>query len=182
MKVSIDGILVSAGKMQNQKQVEEKNDNARRKELSADSVTISNRLNTRLDAIDGEIRDIQTSLTRSQTIREGLTQLQGDLATGGKNQQAILKDVVYDGQPVLRSYVGENPTAAYLQTRIDDNGRAIGEDVNRLKRLQVEVDNIMASELAGPQKVESVIKSIDRLSNLDQVSSLRADSVMRLIK
>ena len=72
MKVSIDNILGTARKINNQRQLEEENLGKRKKEVKSDSVSISTKVNSRLDGIEREFREIQSSLTRNQIVRDGL--------------------------------------------------------------------------------------------------------------
>jgi len=96
--------------------------------------------------------------------------------------------VTFEGNKVLRAYVGETITQETLDARGNAIYESINNDVNRLKRLQVELDNIMASNLAGNEKVENVMVSVDRAFNeagaasADKISQVRPDAVMRLIK
>ena len=188
MKVSIDSILGSARRINSQRQLEEERFNKQKKEVKSDTLSLSSKVNTRLDSIEREFRDIQSSLTKNQIIRNGIEELNNDYRRGGENQQSIMDAVTFEGNKVLRSYVGETITQETLDTRGNAIYESINNDVNRLKRLQVELDNIMASNLAGNEKVENVMVSVDRAFNeagaasADKISQVRPDAVMRLIK
>ncbi len=187
MKVSIDGILHSARKINSERQTDESAQGAQKKGAGADSVSIGTRINSRLDAIETELKDIQSSLTKNQIVRDGLEKLVDDMNRGGARQQAILNEGVFEGKNVLRPYVGEAPDAQVLQRKKEDNTRQIGQDVDRLRKLQVELDNMSASSLAGQDRAEGMMKNMDSLfknmaaENVSAVSRLRPDSVMRLI-
>ena len=147
MKISIDSILGSARKINNQKEHEEKNLDTKKSDAKTDSVSIGNRLTVRLDAIESEFREIQSSLTRNQIIRDGIEQLRNDLQNNGKNQQNILKSVTFEGKEVLRAFIGDPVTGLNLTAQQEKNSGLINDEINRLKKLQVELDNIMASDL-----------------------------------
>jgi hypothetical protein len=188
MKVSIDGILGSARKINSQKELEDNNQNRKRNDIKVDSVSIGTRINSRLDAMSTEFREIQSSLTRSQIIRDGIDQLRADLQKGAPEQRNILDTVTFEGKKVLRSFVGEAITNQTLTTKLEHNARLINDDITRLKKLQVELDNIMASDLAGQDRVKSITSHIDSIfakstmTNVEHISTLRPDTVMRLIK
>jgi hypothetical protein len=188
MKVSIDGILGSAQKINSQLQLDEDNLAKKKKEVRSDSVNIGSRVNSRLDTIESELRDIQTSLTKNQIIRNGIDQLVSDGESGGSRREQILSDVRFNGNDVLREFIADYTDLERLDEKslqVNDN---IAGDTSRLKRLQVEVDNIMASNLAGPDRADSLMKDISGvLSDLNAVnpasiSQLNPDSVMKLIK
>jgi len=188
MKISIDGILGTAKKINNQRELEESNFEKKKSGVKADSVSIGTRINSRLDAIETEFKEIQSSLTKHQIIRVGIEQLHDDMAADGRQQQSILKNVTFEGKEVLRSFVGEEITEPNLKSKRDDNAGLINSDVNRLKKLQIEVDNITASDLAGSDRLKNMMSNIDSIfsrsnvANLENISSIKADAVMRLIK
>ena len=188
MKISVDGILGSAQNIKNQRQVAEENTGNRKKEVRSDSVSISSKVNTRLDSIDTEIRDIQSSLTRNQMLRDGIEELRRDMDQGGREQERILSDVRFEGKPVLKDFLGELYGPDPLKAKHEQATAALGDDINRLKKLQVELDNITASNLAGSDRIESTMKRVDTLfstmeaKNIEGISSLNADSVKRLIQ
>ncbi len=188
MKISIDGILGTAKKINSQKELEENNLDKRKGTVKTDSVSIGSRINSRLDAIEAEFKDIQSSLTKNQIIRDGIEQLRNDLALDGRRQESILKNVTFEGKDVLRGFVGNEITEPNLKAKQDSNAGLINSDVNRLKKLQVEVDNITASDLAGSDRLKNMMSNIDsifsrsNMAHLENISSVKADAVMRLIK
>lgn len=188
MKISVDGILGSARNINKQRQAAEENNGSRKKEVRSDSVSITSKVNTRLDSIDTEIRDIQSSLTRNQMLKDGIEELQRDLSQGGTGRERILSDVRFEGKPVLKDFLGELYGPDPLEAKQKEIVTALGNDVNRLKKLQVELDNITASNLAGNDRVEGTMKRIESLfstmeaKNIEGISSLNADSVKRLIQ
>ncbi len=188
MKISIDGILGTAQKINSQKELEENNPNKRQSDVKTDSVSIGSRINTRLDAMETEFREVQSSLTRNQIVRDGIDQLRTDLQKGAPDQQAILNSVTFEGSRVLRSFVGEAITEQLLNSKMETNTQLINDDVTRLKRLQVELDNITASDLVGQDRLKNIVSNVDSIfartgaASLENISTLRPDAVMRLIK
>ncbi len=188
MKVSIDGILGSARRINNQRQTEEDNLGKGKKSIKSDSVAIGSRVNSRLDAIEAELRTIQSSLTKNQIIRAGVENLREDIDNGGQNQQAILAETTFEGDRVLNEFVGPEITPALLEEKSSDINGFIADDADQLVRLQVEVENMMASTLVGADKAENVMANLETaVGNIDSaalenISSLRPDAVARLIK
>lgn len=188
MKVSIDGILGTARKINSQKELEDNNSDKKKSDIKVDSVSIGGRINTRIDAMETEFREIQSSLTKNQIIRDGIEQLSGDLKKGGRDQQNILNTVAFEGKNVLRGFIGDTVNEAVITDRMEKNATLINNDVNRLKKLQVEMDNIVASDLVGQDRMTGIMKNIDTLfsrsdmKNIENISTLRPDAVMRLIK
>jgi len=188
MKVSIDGILGTAQKINSQKELEENNPNKKRSDVKTDSVTIGGRINTRLDAMETEFREVQSSLTRNQIVRDGIEQLRTDLEKGAPQQQNILNNVTFEGTAVLRSFVGGTITEPQLNAKMEAAATLINEDITRLKKLQVELDNITASDLVGQERLKSIVSNVDSIftrsgmANIESISTLRPDAVMRLIK
>jgi len=189
MKVSIDGILGSARKINSQRQTDEESGSKKKKgEVRADSVEIENRISSRLDGIQKELKDVQSSLTRNQIIRDGLGRLDEDMAKGGRNSAEILGEVKFEGGKVLHDFVGEGLSQGVLKTKMDQVNNLITGDINKLTRMQIETENILASNLAGTDRFEAVLKNIENAfeksggGTINSISRLRADSVMRLIR
>ncbi len=188
MKVSIDAILGTARKINRQKELEDGDSNRKKNGIKLDSLTIGGRINTRIDAMETEFREIQSSLTKNQIIRDGIEQLRGDLQKGGRERKNILNNVAFEGKNVLRGFIGETVNEAVINDRMAKNTARINDDVNRLKKLQVELDNIMASDLVGQDRIGGIMKNIDSIfsrsdmKNIENISTLSPDAVMRLIK
>ncbi|HSV97532.1 MAG TPA: hypothetical protein VLM75_11450 [Spirochaetota bacterium] len=189
MKVSIDAILGSARKISNQRQVEEESADGKRKDgLRTDRVEIENRVASRIDNIQKELREIQTSLTRSQIVRDGILQLQNDMAKGGFGAAAIFENVRFEGAPVLREFVGSADSPSVLSARRESIAGLIAGDVAKLTRLQIEVENIAASNVIGGEKIGALVGSIEGAlsgkdaASLGSISSLKEEAVTRLVR
>lgn len=185
MKISIDGLLGSAQRM-NRQQLE--GENQKKKEVRLDSVSISSKINSRLDSIESELRDIQTSLTKNQIIRDGIDQLFADQKQGGSQRERILSDVTFNGAPALKDFIGGISSPEGFGDKLREINEAITFDTGKLKRLEVELDNITASKLTGQDKADSLMSSINgALSknasmNPASLSQLNPDAVIKLIK
>jgi hypothetical protein len=188
MKVTIDGILGSADRLRSQRQQEEPGTGSKRTQARTDSVTITSRISSRIDSIETEFRDIQSSLTKNQIIRDGIGQIQRDITEGGRDREQIMERVRFEGEPVLRQFVGNNPDANRLTERSAENAEMINRDGDRLRRLQVELDNIVASNLIGEDKVGSLVQNVESsltksgIDRVEAISNLQPDTVMRLIR
>ncbi|HNU93172.1 MAG TPA: hypothetical protein PKO25_14965 [Spirochaetota bacterium] len=189
MKVSIDAILGSARKINNQRQVgEESPDGKRGDGLRSDRVEIENRVASRIDNIQKELREIQTSLTRNQIIRDGIARLQEDMARGGMGSVAILDETRFEGQAVLREFVGQADSPSVLAARRENIGGLIAGDVAKLTRLQVEVENITASNVVNGERIGALVGSVEEAlgareaASLGSISSLKEETVSRLVR
>ncbi len=188
MKVTVDNLLNSARKINRQRQPDDQSPKDQQKEIKTDSVKIENRVMSRLDGIQKEIRDIQSTLTRNQIIQDGILQLKEDWGKGGLNRENIMDQVTFQHERVLRDFVGEGMSGSILNAKHDQINQLINGDVSRLKKLHVEVENIMASNLTDSGRLEDSVKKIEQTLarsedlRLSSISHLKADSVMRLIK
>ncbi|MCU0849289.1 MAG: hypothetical protein MUD12_15510 [Spirochaetes bacterium] len=187
MKVSIDGILGSARRLSGQKQVDDDVTDKKKEEIKGDSLTLGGRINSRLDSIDREFREIQSSLTKNQIIKSGIEQLL-DSSASSNDRQKILDNARFEGKPVLQEFVGSESSGDGLKKLLGKSAGLVDTDIERLKKLNVELDNIAASNLAGPDRtagiasgIESLISSIGQ-PGIESISKLRPDTVMRLIK
>lgn len=186
MKISIESIIGSARKIQEQRprQKGEREDGA---QVRADSVSIEHRIDTRLADIHAELRDIQHSLTKNQIIEDGIVRLREDFARGGENISRILDETRFEGNRVLASFVGEHPDAQSADAGLDRVRLLVREDVSRLRRLQVEAENIVAAGSASEGEAERVVGTIARAIDMagDKASaafSIDSETVRRLVR
>lgn len=189
MKISIEGLIGSANKIKGQTHTEEESRGGKRNgAIKADSVEIENRVNTRLDNIQKELKEIQSSLTRNQIIKDGLNRLIEDQGRGGKNTAAILDESRFEGKKILHEFVGDGASKAVLETRQERVDALISTDINKLTKLNIELENIMASSIRTAEKLDDMVKNIETSLNktvdkhLHNISRLNADTVMRLIR
>jgi len=186
MKVSVDGIIGSAQKINSQRQNSEDKTSKKQGDIQkADSLNINSRVNTRLDAIEQDFKTTQSSLTKNQIINEGINELQQNLNKNPQAQQDILSQTTFNGDKVLANYVGETINEDVLQQKSETVNKAINEDITIIKTLQVEADNIVASNLAGSDKADAVLTQVQNGitgGGANSITSLNPDSVARLIK
>ncbi len=144
MKVTIENIIGSAKRIQGERQQQRqgRDDSA---QVRADSVSIEHRTDARLADIQSELRDIQKSLTRNQVVEDGVARLRTDLRQGGENAERILDETRFEGARVLASFVGEHPDAQTVEASMERVRRMVRDDVMRLRKLQVEAENILAA-------------------------------------
>ena len=187
MKISIDNILGSARKIKSQRHLDD-DSSKKKKELKIDSVSINNKIASRIDKIDNEIKDIQVSITKNQIINNGIIQLQNDHPGTEETQQNIMKNVLFQDEKVLSDFIGSVVTVDVLKNKKSEIDDLISKDVSNLKKLQIELDNIMSLNLGKNEKLENIMSNIDSLfaeklgENVNNISRLRPDTVMRLLK
>jgi hypothetical protein len=184
MKITADGILGSAQKINNKRQAEEGNKGAK-KDIKTDSIILGKAINSRIETLEKEIKDIQTSLTKNQIIREGIDDILKNNTP--ENINLTMEASKFEGRQILRDYVGTDTAPAVLQTKKKDVESLINNDINSLTKVQVEIDNIVASNLAGDKKAENLMSNVNDIfknvpANLDTISNLDADKVMKLVR
>jgi hypothetical protein len=185
MKVTADGILGSAQKINNKKKTEETEVKQDTKSLKSDSINISKVLNSRIETLGKEVKDIQISLTKNQVIRDGIDQLLSAPSSGAAEK--ILNETTFNDSKILKDFVGLTFTPQEVESKKTDVKAFILNDISSLTRIQVEMDNIIASDLTSSKKVESLMAGVsDTLKNapsgLENISNLNEEKVMKLIR
>ena len=104
-----------------------------------------------------------------------------------ENLNLTIEASKFEGKQILRDYIGTDTDPAALQMKKKDIETHINNDINSLTKVQVEVDNIVASNLTGSKKVENLMSNVNDIfknipSNLDTISNLDADKVMKLVR
>lgn len=186
MKISIESIIGSAKKIQEQRprQKGEREDGA---QVRADSVSIEHRIDKRLSDIHVELRDIQHSLTKNQIVEDGLVRLREDLGRGGENLSRILDETRFEGNRVLASFVGEQPDARSVEAGLDRVQLMVRADVSRLRRLQVEAENIVAAGRSSEAEASTLVGSIAHAihaagQKASAAFSIDSETVRRLVR
>ena len=189
MAINIDNIIGSASIIQSRR---EKDNTVRGADVSKprDSVEIGRKVNTRLDAIDSDLKNIQSSLSKNQTVRDGLNLLLEEISAGGSHSDRIIKETMYSGEPVLSAMLKDTElTPENIRNFIKQTDENISAETVKLTKLQIETENIFASNMAGGEQIEKVIRSTETLfvaggtvSASNRLSALNADLVMRLIR
>jgi hypothetical protein len=186
MKISADSLLGSARKINNNKKLEETSPDRSKKGMGSDSIDITRKINSRIESIEKEVKEIQTSLSKNQIMRNGLDLIESKGSFGEKSSE-ILNNTTFEGTQLLKEYLAGVVTSESVAEGKKNIAQLINDDINRLTRVQVEVDNIIASDLAAGKKPENLLADInaifgERGTNAENFSNLNADKVMQLIK
>ena len=185
MKVTADGILGSAQNINNRKKTEDTSLKQDTKTVKSDSLDLSRIINSRIEALGKEVKDIQTSLTKNQIIRDGIDQLMTSPSAG--TTEKILNETTFNGSKILKEFVAEGVTPREIEQKNNEVKTLISNDINSLTRIQIEMDNIVASDLTGNKKVENLMAGVGETlkktpAGLENISNLDADKVMKLIR
>lgn len=186
MKITADGLLGQAQKINNQKKTESESLALGIKETKTDSVSIGKIVNSRVESIEKEIRDLQTSLAKNQSVSNGVDQLDKAL-TSGANSAEILDKSTFNGTQALKDFMGPEITPEIIKSKKDEIKNLVKNDIANLTKVQVELDNIIASDLAGNKKVETLMAGLNdffkgNAASVDSISNLDAEKVMKLIR
>ncbi len=185
MKVTADGILGSAQKINNKKKTDETEVKQDAKSVKTDSVNLSRVINSRIEALGKEVKDIQTSLTKNQIINEGIDQLL--TASTEEDTKKILNETTFNESKILKEFVGEAFAPQDIASKKNELKTLISADVSKLTKIQVEMDNFIASDLTGNKKVENLMAGVSETlkktpAGLENISNLNTEKVMNLIR
>lgn len=186
MKVSIDAILQSAHQLKSTINVDEHKSGNKNK-VTSDKINIEHRVMARLDEIHNQIKDIQTTLSRYQVIDDGIRMLLDDKKAGGTNAPNIIEATQYNNRPVLKEFLGDSYDENTLTHKQDQLKNLVADSITGLQRLQVEFENIVASDLARNVQLKDKIDEINSLiprniKNTQHLHHLDAETVKRLIQ
>ncbi len=185
MKVTADGILGSAQKINNKKKTEDTQLKQDTKSVKTDSVNLSRVINSRIEALGKEVKEIQTSLTKNQIINEGMDQLLN--ASTPADTEKILNETTFNESKILKEFVKEALAPQEIASKKNEVKALISNDVNALTKIQVEMDNFIASDLTGNKKVENLMAGVSETlkktpAGLENISNLDAEKVKNLIR
>ncbi len=186
MKVSIDAILQSAHQLKSTINVDEHKSGNKNK-VSSDTINIEHRVMARLDEIHNQIKDIQTTLSRYQVIDDGIKMLLDDKKKGATNSQNIINATMYNNRSVLKEFLGDSYDENTIAHKQDQLKNLVADSVASLQRLEVEFENIVASNLARNIQLKDKIDEINALiprniKNPQHLHHLDAETVKRLIQ
>lgn len=180
MKVTVDGLITSANRIQNQRQPGSKGA-SESAAPQADNVSLNRKVSQRLDTIQQDFRTLQSSLTKNQIVMNGIERIQQ-----GENPEQVSGEATYEGSQVLTELLKGDSNPQRVSDLGDEIQKLIQQDLGRLRELQVELDNISASNLVEPGKEAEMVQNINEFlasdGNASAVSSLSPDSVMRLVR
>lgn len=188
MKITADNLLGNAKKISSQRDsagsAKEKTSTVR-----SDRADIAYKVNARLESVSGEMRSLQNSLSEHQLVKDGIDQVMDETRKGnGANVKQILEAAKYEGRKVLLDYLGGSGDALTMQLLTAKNHEVesrISNDTQKLMKLQVESENILASSLSDKGKtgeINDINKLISESRNGQSLSHLNPEVVLRLIK
>ncbi|MCL1865560.1 MAG: hypothetical protein FWF73_07095 [Spirochaetes bacterium] len=190
MKITADSILGSAQNINNKKKSDEKELKQDSVNSKNDSISIKNAINSRIETIEKEVKEIQTSLTKNQMISRGLDRLLS--VSNPAALDTIMNETLFNNNRILKDFVGPQLTADAFKLKKNEIDVLISSNLTSLTKIQVEMDNIAASNvisnnIISNKKIESLMVGInDTLKNtnlgIENISNLDAEKVMRLIK
>lgn len=181
MKVTIDNLVGNAGRIQSQRVSSEK---SRKDSVKSDTAEFASKIDSRVTALQDDLKNAQTELSKNQIIKEGISKAVEDLANG-KNPSSSINAVTFNDKKVLFDYLGESePSQQTLFEKGNSISDLIKENVKKLTRLQVEAENIQASNLSGRDIDTALKQSLEstKLSDAFARGALNADAVSRLIR
>ncbi len=150
---------------------------------SKDRIEIESRVNSKFDSIQVDLRDTQNNLTKNQIINDGLAQIKSDNEKGTLNLNKIYQDFTFNNDKVLMDFLqGKSEIdSEYLNAKMFQNSEDLKGNVESLRKLQIQSENIYASRLIDDTKVDNIVKNFGTQSNQD-VHNLNSDVVMRLTR
>ncbi len=185
MKVTVDSLLGSAQKINNKRKIEDGALKTGKTEVKTDSLSIGNKINSRVESISREIARLQTSLTEKQIVRDGLTQLQSGKLDDPSIQE-LLDNTRFNNQRVLFEFIDGKTDPENLSMKTAEIEKLITADMNEVRRVQVEVDNFVASNLSEG-KFDKLMSDTGELigssgADVNDISNLTAEKVMKLVR
>ncbi|MBN1499547.1 MAG: hypothetical protein JW982_05305 [Spirochaetes bacterium] len=186
--ISIETIIGSAQRINKQRN-SVKQDKQDSVDKSQDTVTISKKVDLKLDSIGKDLKLIQTSLTENQMLKSALTDLSSESLKPVPDYNSIIESYNKNGNGILSGFMGSGSiTRETIAAKNNEVETQINSDISNLKRLQIETENIFASNLGQPEKAENMIKTVEtyfvsgNINTMNRLSTLNADIVMRLTK
>jgi len=185
MKITADGILGSAQNINNKKKSDEKELKQDGVNSKNDSINIKKVINSRIETIEKEVKEIQTSLTKNQIISKGIDRLLS--ASNPSTLDTIMNETLFNNSKVLKDFVGTMSTPDALGLKKTEIDSLISNNLSALTKIQIEMDNIAAAGVTGNNRIENLMTGInDTLKKtnigIENISNLDAEKVMRLIK
>jgi hypothetical protein len=189
MKITADNLLGSAQKI-NSKRNSAIENSKMGSESRTDRADIAAKVDSRMDSIQNEMKNLQTDLSKNQIMKEGVNRTVDEMGRGG-NVAAIINEVRYNDKKVLLDYLnegGDQLTMQVLSAKKSELDARIARDTKNLTKLQVETENIFASNFAKGEKAGSLLERLNEIINAENTKSLspysgiNPESVMRLIR
>lgn len=186
--ISIETIIGSAQKI-NKQRTEQKNSNNQLEKNNVDTVSISKKVNTQLDNIQKDLKSIQTNITDSQIIGNAINELREESSNQNPDYSSVLNNYSDSNKQLVMNYLGkEEITEKLLNEKQNSLEKEQNMNIARLKKLQIETENIFASNLAASDKADQVIRTVEtyfisgNMNAMNKLSTLNAEVVMRLTR
>lgn len=185
MKITADNLVGSARKISVQRNSASESEKSE-SSVKPDRAEIASRVDSRIESISGEMRDVQTRLSLNQSIRQGMNEIEERIRSG-KEYESVIGSVTFDGKKILSDFLESDKKSfneAMLSSKNEEIDSLIKTDVNMLSKLQVETENIFASNLASSKNVETLNSILSENVNTGKnvYSQLNPEAVMRLVK
>ena len=179
MSISIDSLLGQAQKI-SQRRTAETPLSAERKNAQPDQVEISAKMNTRLAAIDGDLRSVQDTMTKNQILSEGLkSMIEAERKNDTDSMNETLRTTTYKNQAILSDFLGDNQlTQSFLTSRLRDANEMLNKNYSEASKLAVEYENISAVAPSAPANPADIFAA----SSVDGVATHNPDTVYRLTR
>ena len=175
MKVSIDNILGSAQNINNRMNRNVENSDITSEPNRNDSVNINSRVDRRIDQLESELRTVQNSISKNQVALDGMQRLKDDLTAGGNNQQEILNETKFGGKVLLSEFSVGEIDIKLIDDKMKDVSAYIEQEYADLKKMLVEVDNIIAADMLSEKRANELISGVQneivRNSNVAGITS-----------
>ena len=182
MKVSIDNILSSAQNI-NSRMNQELENSEKTSASRNDTVLIESRVDKRIGQLESELRIVQNSISRHQVALDGLQQLRDDLRNGSSNQQEILTNTKFDGKVLLSEFSIGEIDLNLIDNKIQDVTNFINKDYDNLKKMLVEVDNIIAADMLSAQRANELISGVqNEISQNSNIAGITSNINVNLVK
>jgi hypothetical protein len=186
MKITADNLLGSARRISTQRETSK--DLGKGGSERSDRAEIAAKIDSRLDAVSVELKEVQTDLSSKQAVKDGLGKLIEEFQKKG-NLSNLLNEVRFNDKKVLLDFLGNNAdslTMQLLSQKNEEIDKLISSDTKKLTRLQVESANIFASNLGNVEKTDQIMKNLNdsmiSSGTPEGYSRLNPESVMRLIR
>ena len=186
MKVSIDNILGSAQQINSRMRPNTEGSDKTTETKHNDQVHINSNVDRRIGQLESDLRTIQSSISMQQVTLDGMRRLREDLMTGGANQQEILNNTVFEGKTLLSEFAVGQIDLEMVTDRMNNVTTNIDREFASLKKMLVEVDNIIAADMLSAQRANELTAGLQTEIAKDAsiagiTSNLNAVNVRNLI-
>ena len=186
MKITADNMLGSARRINSQREASKGSEKGGTER--SDRADIAAKVDSRIDAVSNELKEVQTDLSSKQAVKDGLGKVIEDFQKGG-NVSNLLNEVKFNDKKVLLDFLGGDADSLSMQLlsqKNDEIDKLISSDTRKLTKLQVESANIFASNLVKDAKADKMMKNLNDFMISagfpEDLSRLNPETVMRLVR